>query len=86
MEEIKINNIIPEICELWKGETFIGIIKNELELNDVLIQYKMLNFDTNVYQIKYNQIVYPILRGGRIPNNFNAYELFDKQLETLLGF
>jgi hypothetical protein len=84
---MKIKNIVEEICELYKGEIFIGYITSGLQLNDVLIQIKELKCEDNQYHLFIRKKVkkYPILKNGRV-KNFPFYHLIDKQIRSLMGF
>ena len=82
--ELKINSIVPPICELWKDDVFIVYIKNEYELNNILIQYKELEFDDNIYQVHIGKEIYPILNGGRI-RRFKLYDLMYEPLRFLMN-
>jgi hypothetical protein len=83
--EVVIPTIVPPVCELWKGKTFIGYIRNELELNDILIQIKQNNIEDGVYHIEHKSIFnsYPILKEGKI-KQFHLYNLIDEQIKVLM--
>ena len=81
--EVVIPTIVPPVCELWKGGEFIGYIRNEYELNHVLIQIKQNNIRDNTYHIEYKGNCYPILKEGKI-KQFHLYNLIDEQIKVLM--
>lgn len=81
---VTVNKIVEIESYLYKDDQVIGVINNNLELNDVLIQIKNLKIDG--YKLKYEDIFYDIRNDGRIINGSGIYPTFSKQLKEIIGF
>jgi hypothetical protein len=82
---IQVNKIIPQTAELFnpQGES-MGFL-NEYEFNDIRIQIKKEKAEG--YYLIFNDEACVINKDGRLdywPDGF--FDLFDKQLNKLLGF
>ena len=82
---VKINNNLDPICNLYYNGKFVGIIKSNTTLMDICAQIKQ-NQEKG-YTVRYNKIDYPIEIDGRIKNTPKGfYDSEDKSMRIIMGF
>lgn len=81
---VVINKIEEPTCELYHNDILVGKITSSLQLNDCILQ--IFRGKLEGYNVKYEEIHYPIQPNGRIKNGGVIYPLYSQQMKEIMGF